>query len=304
MPICLQCGNKVNAEDKFCFSCGAELQEPVKTLQQQLESLTEEREKERQERERWESSYKQLQETLSERDTTAQIPAAKRPEKEEVARGDGFWGTVIAVSVLAALIAGLIGFGVGRSRYQGLQAENDDLMVTNDDLLSELQSVKSQNDDLVRQNDYLRSRQTREPSSTVLTPELQETLDELAALRYRYTSLDTEYQTLLARYNDLLSRAELRRFRSYGELKTWVDSKITKEESISGKYVTPSELYAKALELQTVALKDGFIISAVYGQIPGSRNWIESVYCTAQTDDALYWWIPGKNEIKPTFYPK
>jgi len=198
---------------------------------------------------------------------------------------------LIAVALL--LFSGLfVGCGVAREKYDTVVADlgkaQQELQSTKADLdtsQKELQSTKAE----------LESKQTELKTAQA---ELAIKNTTVASLKSEKTSLIAEKESLQANYNKLNDennsvKQELatikkvypaRYFSSLTELRNWLNGNNISERSVT---TTAEGLYAKALDLQEAAMKDGYIISAFIEHLQGGSFYIG---CKAVIDGNIYSW--------------
>jgi len=183
------------------------------------------------------------------------------------------------VAVVCVLLPWLLaGCGVAQDKYDTVVAERDKAQ-------QELQSFKA---DLASAQTNLKTAQT----------ELATRKTELESSQSKITSLTAEKQALQADFNkltdddnavkqqlsDIKKVYPARYFSTLNELRDWLyDNDISEKPDVS----TAENLYAKALDLQESAMKDGFIVSAFIEYLEENNFWIG---CKAVIDGNIYSW--------------
>jgi len=195
----------------------------------------------------------------------------------------------VALLLFSSLFAGC---GVAQDKYDTVVADlgkaQQELQSTKTDLDASQKELQSNKTELESKQTELKTAQT----------ELEIKNTTVASLKSDKTSLTAEKDSLQANYNKLNDEntavtQELanikkvypaRYFTSLTELRDWLYGNNISERSTT---TTAEGLYAKALDLQEAAMKDGYIISAFIEHTQGNTFWIG---CKAVIDGNIYSW--------------
>ena len=107
---------------------------------------------------------------------------------------------------------------------------------------------------------------------------------ELQLVKADYTKLTADDNAVKQQLSEIKKVYPARYFSSLNELRDWLyGNDISEKPDVS----TAENLYAKALDLQESALKDGYIISAFIEHLEENNFWIG---CKAVIDGNIYSW--------------
>jgi len=195
----------------------------------------------------------------------------------------------VALLLFSSLFAGC---GVAQDKYDTAVADlgkaQQVLQSVKADLSTSQQKSQSIGAELESKQTELKTAQT----------ELDIKNTTVASLKSEKTSLIAEKESLQANYNKLNDAnnsvtQELatikkvypaRYFSSLTELRDWLNGNNISERSAT---TTAEGLYAKALDLQEAAMKDGYIISAFIEHTQGNTFWMG---CKAVIDGNIFSW--------------
>ena len=220
-----------------------------------------------------------------------------------------FGGCGIAQEQYDAVVADL---DKAQQEMQSLKSAHDKLINENKDLQAEKTSLKTEKESL--ESDYSKLSTQCEG----LQAEKTALMAEKESLKADYSQLKTENEAVTEEllktrksYNDIyqeLSALQVacppKYFSTSQELKSWIQSNAISDTPIHYFLLTSYEAYQRCLEIQEIALRDGYIISVSLesGPIPEDNpNYYgtsRSVYCQAETGDGIYWWLPDRDEIE------
>ena len=88
-----------------------------------------------------------------------------------------------------------------------------------------------------------------------------------------------------------------RYFSAWDELKSWIRTNAISTSPIENYLLTSSQAYERALKIQEIALKDGYIISVAKGTHPEIEGQSKLVYLLANIDNNSIWWFPDRDEL-------
>jgi septal ring factor EnvC (AmiA/AmiB activator) len=183
------------------------------------------------------------------------------------------------VAVVCVLLSWLLaGCGVAQEKYDTVVADRDkaqqELQSVKADLASAQANLKTAQTELETKKTELESSQSK---ITSLTAEKQ-------ALQADYTKLTTDDNAVKQQLSDIKKVYPARYFSSLTELRNWLYGNDISKRPHS---TTAEDLYAKALDLQESAMKDGFIISAFIEYLEGN-NFLMG--CKAVIDGNIFSW--------------
>ena len=170
-------------------------------------------------------------------------------------------GWLVAMAVILVLLL------VSRADFEALRTDYDASQEQNTSLSGQLQLVQSDLSQL--QADY----NTSEQQSANLSGQLQQ-------LQSDYDALSSELAAVKSVYPP-------RNFSSVSELEGWLASN---DVSQSEPAITYEDWYAKALEIQEDALRDGYIISVDYDYYPETDE--IGVWCVTVINGDIWYWDP------------
>ncbi|MFC1966467.1 hypothetical protein ACFLWI_05935 [Chloroflexota bacterium] len=227
------------------------------------------------------------------------------PEEDKQATSKPIVMTIIICGLAVLAIGGLIGWSIGRPSYTSIVEQNDNLIARQQYIEAKYQtSVQGLNSLQIEYNALSAKYTELDNSYTSMTKAY-----ERARTSSRYPESFPEPEPVSVPEPEVVTITQVeykdaRKFSSYHELESWVRSIAASEEETPSGLLTKSQLYTRALELQELAYKDGFIISVGLGPSPNTPTVGSiTVYCEAQINDKLYWWKPYKDEIKATWCP-
>ena len=112
------------------------------------------------------------------------------------------------------------------------------------------------------------------------------------ALMTQKDALENERSALQAELDEIKQSCPPREFSSRTELEEWLYQNDVSEKP-EASYV--DSWFAKALEIQSDALKAGYIISADYDYYEEDDTY--SVFCTTVIDGYVWWWDPETDDV-------
>jgi uncharacterized protein YhaN len=202
----------------------------------------------------------------------------------------------VALLLFSTLFAGC---GVAQDKYDTAVADlgkaQQELQSTKADLSTSQKELESTKAELESKQTELKTAQTELEIKNTTVASLK---SEKTSLIAEKTSLIAEKESLQANYNKLNDAnnsvtQELatikkvypaRYFTSLTELRDWLYGNNISERQAN---TTAEGLYAKALDLQEAAMKDGFLISAYIEHLQGTNFFIG---CKAVIDGNIYSW--------------
>ena len=131
-----------------------------------------------------------------------------------------------------------------------------------------------------------------ELQSSSLSSQLQQAQSGLTGLQSDLSQLQADYDDVNQELEDLKNAPPARYFSSVTELENWLLLNGVSEQPWT---TTPEVLYAKGLQVQEDALKDGYIISVQY-HFCDERQVIEYIACVAVIDGYLWFWNPETDD--------
>ena len=165
--------------------------------------------------------------------------------------------------VLGTLGVVLVLLVVSRSDYQDLQADYD--------------ALEANQSSLGQQNSSLSSQLTQSQTEAA--------------------KLQTDYDAVNNELTDIKKAYPARHFSSVGELENWLLLNDVSEQPWVDTY---EGWYAKALQVQQDASKDGYIVSVQY-HFCDERQVIEYIACVAFIDGYLWMWDPETDDVFPDY---
>jgi len=164
------------------------------------------------------------------------------------------WWWLIGLLVLVIVLVLML---VARSDYEALQADYDALQQQNSSLSSQLQQAQS----------------------------------DLTSLRADYDELNADYEAVSRELADIRAVYPPRDFSSFNGLQNWLLSNGVSEQPFVTTY---GEWYAKALQIQEDALKDGYVISVDYDYDPETDSFL--IWCVTIINGYIWFWDPETDE--------
>lgn len=187
------------------------------------------------------------------------------------------WLSVGLVFLMVTLL--LAGCGISQDDYDAVVSERDSI---SEDLQASEMSLESTKMELQASKTELESIKTELQASKT---ELESMASELQSVNIEYNSVKDEFEALEKVYPP-------REFSSSTELGNWLQANDISEKPDTA---TVEMWYARALELQEDALKDGYIISVDVD--PGSQEGEWYVSCVAVINGELWAWDPESDDI-------
>jgi cell division protein FtsB len=192
-----------------------------------------------------------------------------------------FGGCGIAQEQFDATVADLV---KAQQEMQTLKAAHDKLFTENKDLQAEKTSLMTEKESLEADYSKLKT------ENAVVTRELVKIKESYEGVYQELVALQVVYPP--------------KYFSTSQELESWIQSNAISDTPIHSNFLKTYKAYERCLEIQEIALGDGFIISvAVEGgpekeDFPDYYGAARSVYCQAETSDGIYWWLPDRDEIE------
>jgi len=183
------------------------------------------------------------------------------------------------VALCLALVL-LVGCGVPQSEYEALQAEYEALQSENTSLEGELAQVNSDLTNARADYDAMKA--------------------DYDTLKGDHDKLNEDYDAVEAELAEIKAVYPPRDFSSLSELQDWLLANAVSERP-PAEYA--ENLYAKALEIQEDALKDGYVVSAECAYYEDEDLFYISCttiingdfwYWEPETDEPLQWYALGK----------
>jgi Skp family chaperone for outer membrane proteins len=198
---------------------------------------------------------------------------------------------LIAVALL--LFSSLfVGCGVARDKYDTVVADlgkaQQELQSVKADLSTSQQKLQSTEAELESKQTELKTAQTELEIKNTTVASLKSAKTSLIAekesLQSNYNKLNDENNSVTQELANIKKVYPARYFTSLTELRDWLYGNNISERQAN---TTAEGLYAKALDLQEAAMKDGYIISAFIENLQGN-NFLMG--CKAVIDGNIYSW--------------
>ena len=218
------------------------------------------------------------------------------------------------VGITFLLVPGLlVGCGVAQEKYDSVVAGLGKAQ-------EELESLKDDYDKLTTEYENLQDTSTPSPVESEkpeaeyedLQAEINALIREKESLEADYNQLNTEnaavlkelteikesHESIYQELSDIQAVYPPKHFSTAEELKSWVRSNAVSDTPVHQNLLLTYDAYARALEIQEAALKDGYIVSvAVYSHSTG-QLFIRRICCMASCDDGIYYWFPDRDDIE------
>ena len=191
MHFCPNCGTEISEDDKFCYSCGANLGELQQEIPAAEEGLAEE-----------------IAPEESERMTGEEEPPREvTPTKLKA----GLSGLKIFLTVMLILVViGLVSvWGITQSQYEALKAEYGALKTESNRFYSDYRALENKTSNLLRENESLRSQYNE--------------------IKVDYGQLEASYLTVSQKLSNIKEAYKPRPFPSVDELRAWLISNDVSE---------------------------------------------------------------------------